>query len=177
MQTSCKTFEAFVVTLSLGIARVPPLPNRADPGPGTQPVQQLLDVSWQVQHSPPDGHSDFLPLPQWHTVAWRYFDSSPFPTHVIMSARVFNPAVVQDRSHSIPVFYRDRWLSSPCRHLVPSALFPIHTLSKTVSSTTSDLHEVLCTANRPHAHKRECLVSHVGTHPRMGKRLVELHVK
>ena len=54
--------------------------------------------------------------------------------------------------------------SSPCRHLVPQALFPIHTISRIVSSATSDLHVVLCTANRPDAHKRECLVSHVGTH-------------
>ena len=87
-------------------AQLPPLPNPVGPGPGTQPVQQLLDVRWRVRHSLPDVHSDFLPSPQWHTVAWKYFDCSPFPTHATMTARVFDLAVLQEHFHSIPEFYR-----------------------------------------------------------------------
>ena len=36
-----------------------------------------------------------------------------------MNARVFDRVVLQYRSRPIPVFYRDRRLSSPCRHLLP----------------------------------------------------------
>ena len=62
MKVSCNTFETFILSeLSwFGRAQLSPLPNPADPGPSTQPVQQLLDVSRRVQHSPPDGHSDLL---------------------------------------------------------------------------------------------------------------------
>ena len=47
-------------------AQLPPLPNPVDPRPSTQSVQQLLDASWRVQHSPPDGPSE---IPSFSTVA------------------------------------------------------------------------------------------------------------
>ena len=112
MQKSCNKFEAFVVSLSelplFCRHQLPPLPNPADPGPRTQCVQQLLDVSWRVQHSPPDGHFELLPSPLWHSVAWRYFDNSPFPTHATMNAHVFDRVVLQDPSHLISVVL-PRW--------------------------------------------------------------------
>ena len=137
--------------------------------------RQLLDVSWQVQYSPPDNHSDILPSPLWHSVVWRYFDNSPFPTHATMNAHAFDWVVLQGHSRLIPVFYRDNWLI-PCRRLLATTLFSIYTLPTTVSVATSDLHVVLCIANHPHAHKGNCLVSHV-EHSWMGNRLLELQVK
>ena len=174
MQISCNTFEAFVVTLSRNCHCFGELNCRHSQiqsimGQVHNPCKQLLDVSWRVQHLPPDGHSDFLPSPQWHTLAWRYFDSSPF--HV-SSIRPYS----KDRSHSIRELHRDRRHSPPCHHLLTSALFPIHILSTSVSSATSNRRVNLCTTNHQHA-RRENITSLMLKHPWMGNRLCEHPVK
>ena len=110
----------------------------------TQPVQQL---SWRVQRPPLDGHYDVLPSPRWHTVARKYFDSSPFPTHATMTARVFDLDVLQDHFHSIPEFYRKK--DKLLHHVVSiSHQQCLHTSARRVN---------LCTVNHPRARREECL--------------------
>ena len=149
-------------------AQLPPLPNPADPRPGTQPVQQLPGVSWRVQHSPLVGHSDLLPSPLWHSVAWRYFDNSPFPTQATMNAHVFDRVEVQDRSRPIPVFYRDRWLSS--------ALFPIRTLSAIVSSANIRSSRGPVHSKSSTCTQKENVSCFMLKNPWMSNRLLQLHV-
>ena len=69
-----------------------------------------------------------------------------------MNARVFDPAVRSSRSRPIPVFYRERQLSSPCPHRLPSTVFPIHIVLSSVSSATRDHRVDLCTIH-VHAEK------------------------
>ena len=125
MQISCDTFEAFVVTLSRnshGFGELNYCHSHIQPilCQINKPRNSCSIVSWQVQHSPPDVHSDLRPSPLWHSVAWRYFDNAPFPTHATTNAHAFDRVVLQGRSRPIPVFYRNKWLSSPCRRLLQS---------------------------------------------------------
>ena len=166
MQVSCNTFETFVRHPLSELpwfwrAQLPPLPNPVDPGPGTQPVQLQCDVCGEFST-----HLRLVTSISLHCgTKWRGDTStilnsqlSQLGTHV-SSIRPY----AQGRFRPIPVFCRDRQLSSPCRHLLP-----INSVSNSYffikfSSATSDLHVVLCTANHPRTRREECSEFHVET--------------
>ena len=102
--------------------------------------------------TPPDSHSDFLPSPQWHKVAWRYFDSSPFPTHATMKAGVFDLAVLQDHLHTIP-----ESSSSPINSVSNSYPFNNCFFSH-IRSSRKPVH-----SKSSRARREECLEFHVET--------------
>ena len=156
---SCNKFETFVVTLSRNCHGFGKLNCRHSQ---IQSIRATAARCFVASSALTSGR--LLRSLYFSTVALSYFDNFPHPTRATMNARVFDRVVLQYRSRPIPVFYRERRLSSPCRHLLPSTLLPIHTISTIVCSTTSDLLVALCTANRPHVRKGKCLVYQVETH-------------
>ena len=125
MQISCNTFEAFVVTLSRN-------------GQATATVKSSRSWAWYTTRATAARYFvassaltsrrslRFPPFPQWHTVAWRYFDSSPFPTprkfqnllHVSRCSRFFPSAA--------PLEFAPPFSESMCKHgKCMAAVFPI----------------------------------------------------
>ena len=68
-----------------------------------------------------------------------------------------------DHAGILQVFCRDRQLSSPCRDLLPSTVFPINSFSTIDSSATSGRRVHLCTANHPRVRREKYLEFHVET--------------
>ena len=156
-------------------AQLPPLPNPADPVPDKQPAQQLLDVSWQVQHSPPDVRSDLLPSRLWHSVAWRYFDNSPFPTHATMNAHAFDRVVLQ--GHSRP-FQCSTEINGFLLHVVVFShqLCFQFVLFQQLSLQPRQIVAYSCAQQIINMHTKENVSRSMLKHPWMSNRLLELQV-
>ena len=149
MKISCNTFEAFVVTLS-----------RNSPGFGELNCRHCqISRSWARYTTRATAARCFAASSA--LTCGRSLRSPSFSTVTLSGVEILRQfsmpnsrnnartclrsrRTLQVRSRPIPLFYRDGRLSSPIN------IVPTHTHSAIVSSATSDLHVVLCTANRPH---------------------------
>ena len=168
MKISRNTFETFIVTW-IWRARLPPLPNPVDPGPDTQPVQLLLDVSWRVQHSPLDGHFFF------HSETQRrgHSDTFPCPALVTESAHVYDLAEHPDRPHSIPVSYSRLFHVIIITHHLGFQLVHLHQLE----FQPQQIIARTCAQQLIHVYAEKNVSCLMLKHPWVSNRLLEFHVQ
>ena len=169
MQVYCNTSETFVVALSQNCHGLGELNCRHPQiqsilGQEHDPCNSSVMFRGEFStHLRTITSTSFLPSsPRWRTMAWRYFDTFPFPTFAPMNARVFDPAVRSGRSRSIPVLCRER--DSFLHHVVifsHQQCFQLVIFSTIVSSATPDRRVPLCTASHPRVRREEYLVFHV----------------